>query len=108
MNIYVGNLSYEVTEGDLQAAFGTFGQVGSATVIKDAYSGRSRGFGFVEMPDAGEAAAAINGINNTDLKGRTVKVSEARPRPQSGGRRTGGGPGGSRGRGGPPRDRGRY
>ena len=93
MNIYVGNLSYSTTDDSLREAFGAHGQVASATVIKDKFSGESRGFGFVEMPNQEEAAAAINALNEQDLNGRTLKVSEARPR-EDGGR------GGSRGGGG--------
>lgn len=97
MNIYVGNLSYEVTENDLASAFEGFGRVESAKVIKDMYTGKSRGFGFVEMPDDGEAQAAIDNLDGKDLKGRTLKVNKARPR--SDGRRGGGrGGGGGRGR----------
>jgi RNA recognition motif-containing protein len=95
MNIYVGNLSYELTEEELQQAFEAFGQVESAKIIKDAYTGRSRGFGFVEMPSKDEGEAAVNGLNGTELKGRTLKVSEARPR-REGGRRGGRGGGGGR------------
>jgi RNA recognition motif-containing protein len=93
MNIYVGNLSYELTEEELQQAFEAFGQVESTKIIKDAYTGRSRGFGFVEMPSKDEGEAAVNGLNGTSLKGRTLKVSEARPRREGGGRggRHGGG-----------------
>lgn len=81
MNIYVGNISYELTEDDLRGAFEAFGQVASATIIKDKFSGRSKGFGFVEMPNDAEAKAAIEGVNGKDLKGRAVKVNEAKPRP---------------------------
>lgn len=91
MNIYVGNLSREVTEDDLRQAFEAFGQVTSATLIKDKFSGESRGFGFVEMPSKTEAQAAIQGMNGKDLKGRTLNVNEARPRTE--GRRSGGGRG---------------
>ena len=84
MNIYVGNLSYEATEEDLQQAFEGFGQVESVNIIKDKYSGRSKGFGFVEMPDKAEAQSAINDLNDTELKGRTLKVNEARPRSETG------------------------
>ena len=80
MNIYVGNLSFEVTEEELRQAFEAFGQVESTSVVQDRYSGRSRGFGFVEMPTSEEANAAINGLNGTDLKGRTLRINEARPR----------------------------
>ena len=91
MNIYVGNLSRDVTEEDLQEAFGAFGQVASVNVIKDKFSGESRGFGFVEMPEKAEAQAAIADLNGKDLKGQTLNVNEARPR------RGGGGRGGGRG-----------
>ncbi len=94
MNIYVGNLSRDVTEEDLLRAFGDFGQVESANVIKDKFSGESRGFGFVEMPSKDEAQSAIDGLNGKDLKGRAVNVNEARP--QTGGRGRGGGGGGGR------------
>ena len=89
MNIYVGNLSFEVTDEDLRSAFEEFGQVESATVVKDKFSGRSRGFGFVEMPTSDEANAAISGLDGSDLKGRNLKVNEARPREErsGGGRR---------------------
>ena len=80
MNIYVGNLSYEATEEDLQQAFEAFGQVESAKIIKDKYSGESKGFGFVEMPAKAEAGSAISNLNGKELKGRMLKVSEARPR----------------------------
>src|SRR3972149_5244572 len=80
MNIYVGNLSYDTTEDDLRMAFERFGQVTSATLIKDKYTGKSRGFGFVEMPSDEEAQAAIQGLNGTELTGRTLTVNEARPR----------------------------
>lgn len=101
MKIYVGNLAHEATDEDLKTAFAAFGEVTSATVIKDAYTGRSRGFGFVEMPKKEEAEAAITGLNGKDLKGRTVTVSEARPRESSGAGRGGfGGRGGGYGGGG--------
>ena len=90
MNIYVGNLSYEVTEDELKQAFEAFGQVESTKVIKDYYSGKSRGFGFVEMPSKEEGQSAIEQLNGTDLKGRTLKVNEARPRSERGGGRQGG------------------
>lgn len=96
MNIYVGSLSYEVTEEDLRQAFEGFGQVVSANIIKDKYSGESRGFGFVEMSDKAEAESAIEGLNGKELKGRTLSVNEARPRSEGG---RGGGGGGRRGGG---------
>ncbi len=80
MNIYVGNLSREVTEEDLRQAFETFGQVTSVKIITDKLSGVSRGFGFVEMPAKAEAQAAITGLNDKELKGGTLTVNEARPR----------------------------
>ena len=79
MKLYVGNLSYEVTDDELREAFEGFGQVASATVVKDRYTGQSKGFGFVEMPTDSEARAAITGVNGKDLKGRPVRVDEARP-----------------------------
>lgn len=94
MNIYVGNLSPEITEEDLQQAFEAFGKVASVNVIKDKFSGVSRGFGFVEMPAKAEGQAAIDGLNGTQLKGQTLNVNEARPRPE--GRRGGGGRRGGR------------
>ncbi|MFH0778177.1 MAG: RNA-binding protein [Candidatus Eisenbacteria bacterium] len=99
MNIYVGNLSREVADGDLKQAFEAFGRVESASVIKDRFTGESRGFGFVEMPSSDEARAAINGLNGKELKGRTLNVNEARPRDDSrggGGRGRGSGGGGRR------------
>jgi RNA recognition motif-containing protein len=80
MNIYVGNLAYDVTEEDLRQAFGAFGQVASASIIKDKFSGQSKGFGFIEMPTKEEAEAAISGMNGKEMKGRTLNVNEARPR----------------------------
>jgi len=105
MNIYVGNLSRNASEEDLQQAFEAFGQVTSTTIIKDKFTGESRGFGFVEMPSKEEALAAIAGLNGQDIKGRTVNVNEARPReqrPRFGGR---GGPGGGGGFNRGPRNR---
>jgi RNA recognition motif-containing protein len=96
MNIYVGNLSPETNEDDLRQAFEAFGQVSTATVIKDKFSGESRGFGFVEMPSKGEAQTAIDEMNGKDLKGRTVNVNEARPRASRGGGGRRQGPGGHR------------
>ena len=94
MNIYVGNLSYQVSEEDLRVAFEPFGQVESVNIIKDKYSGQSKGFGFVEMPSEEEARSAINELNGKELNGRTLNVNEARPRSErgrGGGRRGGGG-----------------
>jgi len=113
MNIYVGNLSRDATEDDLRQAFEAFGEVSNINIIKDRFSGESRGFGFVEMPTKTEAEAAIEGMNGQDLKGRAVNVNEARPRTEShrsggGGRGERGGRGrGGGGRGGSGSDRGR-
>jgi cold-inducible RNA-binding protein len=87
MNIYVGNLSYEITEEDLRMAFEPFGQVESAAIIKDKYSGQSKGFGFVEMASKAEGQSAIDGLNGKELKGRTLNVNEARPRTEGRGGR---------------------
>ena len=86
MNIYVGNLARETSEADLRQAFEAFGQVSSAAIIKDKFSGESRGFGFVEMPTAAEAQAAIAGMNGKELGGRALSVNEAKPREDRGGR----------------------
>jgi RNA recognition motif-containing protein len=83
MNIYVGNLSWDVTQEELMQAFQAHGQVTSANIITDKYTGRSRGFGFVEMPVEDEARAAISTLNGTDLRGRSINVNEARPRNDS-------------------------
>lgn len=80
MNIYVGNLDYGVTDEDLRTAFSAFGKVTSASVITDKFSGRSKGFGFVEMPDNGEADEAIRALDGKALKGRNLKVNQAKPR----------------------------
>ena len=80
MNIYVGNLSYEVNEEELRSTFSTFGEVSSARIITDRMSGRSKGFGFVEMPDNEAAQKAIAEFNGKDLKGRNMNVNEARPK----------------------------
>jgi RNA recognition motif-containing protein len=100
MNIYVGNLGYSVTEDDLRAAFEAFGTVDTVSIIKDKFSGQSKGFGFVEMASGEEAQAAIASLNGKDFKGRSVVVNEARPRAEGGGGGGGGGRGG-RGAGGP-------
>jgi cold-inducible RNA-binding protein len=94
MNIYVGNLSRETSDDDLRHAFEAFGQVTTINIIKDKFSGESRGFGFVEMPAKTEAEAAIEGMNGQELNGNTVNVNEAKPRED---RPRGGGGGGSRG-----------
>ena len=96
-NIYVGNLSFDVTDATLQEAFEAFGAVNKANVVTDRMTDRSRGFGFVEMGNDEEGAAAIEGLNGTDLGGRTITVNVAKPRedrPRGGG--GGGGGGGSR------------
>ena len=99
-NLYVGNLSYNTNQERLQELFEAYGEVISANVITDRETGRSRGFGFVEMSNEDEANAAINALNGQEVDGRSLTVNEARPRaPRSGGNR-GGGRGGSRGGGG--------
>ena len=80
MNIYVGNLSYETSEDDLRSAFEAYGEVDSAKIITDRDTGRSKGFGFVEMSDQGNGESAIEGLNSQDLNGRALRVNEARPR----------------------------
>lgn len=106
MNIYVGNLSFDVKEENLQAAFEAYGQVASATIVRDKYSGQPRGFGFVEMPDANEARTAIANLNGKELLGRQMNVNEVRPRPNRS--RGSGGPGGRGGRSNFGGGRGRY
>lgn len=96
MRIYVGNLPYSVTDEDLRDVFGEYGDLASAEVIKDKFSGQSKGFGFVDMPNNSEADAAIKELNESVFKGRKLTVNEARPReqqraPRSGGRDWGGG-----------------
>ena len=105
-NLYVGNLSQKVTENDLRNNFSEAGEVVSVAIIKDKFSGVSRGFGFVEMATEEGAAEAIKRFNGGDLDGRTITVNEAKPKTESGPRRDGGGrgPGGGGFRGG----RGRY
>ena len=83
MNIYVGNLSRDVTEDDLKEAFEVFGQIASVNVIKDKFSSEPRGYGFVEMPSKDEAQSAIDGLNGKDLKGQSLNVNEARLRTES-------------------------
>lgn len=89
MNIYIGNLPYNTSEDDLRDLFSAHGEVSSVNIIIDRDSGRSKGFGFVEMPDKAQAESAINAINQTDVSGRSVRVNEARPRNDNrgGGRR---------------------
>ncbi len=102
MNIYVGNLSYKTTEEDLKKAFEAYGQVDAVRIITDKMSGRSKGFGFVEMPDSTAANTAIQSMNGKEFGGRQLKVNESQPRPDGGGSRGGGrgGYGGGGGRGG--------
>ena len=88
MNIYVGNLPYNLTEDDLKAAFSEFGEVSSANIIMDKMSGQSKGFGFVEMPDNSEADQAIKALNESALNGRNIKVNQARPRGERSPRRS--------------------
>lgn len=112
MKIYVGNLSFDVTEEELRTEFAPFGKVESASIVMDKYSGRSRGFAFVEMPSVAEGQAAITGLNGKTLKERTLTVNAARPRTDDrgggsfGGRRSGSG-GFDKGRGGGGFDKGR-
>ena len=80
MNIYVGNLSYSVTEDDLKTAFSEFGETESISIITDKFSGQSKGFGFVEMPDNSEADKAIKALNGSELKDRNIKVNQAKAR----------------------------
>ena len=96
MNIYVGNLSFDATEEDLRGAFGAFGEVTSVNVIKDKFSGKSRGFAFVEMASDETGKAAIQGLHEKELQGRKLNVNVAKPRSEGGG---GGGAGGGGGRG---------
>ncbi|MCF6285470.1 MAG: RNA-binding protein, partial [Candidatus Hydrogenedentes bacterium] len=91
MNIYAGNLSYSVTDEDLREAFSAFGEVSSANVISDRESGRSKGFGFVEMPNADEANAAIAATNEQEVMGRNLRVNESQPKPRNSGGGYGGG-----------------
>jgi len=94
MNIYVGNISHEVKEKDLKEAFEAFGQVETVKIISDNYTGRSKGFGFVEMSNNSEAQSAIDGLNDKEFKGRALKVNTARPRTEN--RRSSGGFGSDR------------
>jgi len=98
--LYVGNLAYSVTNEDLEGLFSQAGKVDSAVVVVDKFSGQSRGFGFVEMADSNDAARAIEEFNDAELKGRNIRVNEARPREGGGGGgpRGGGGGGGGRDR----------
>ena len=89
MKLFVGNLSRDVTDNDLLKAIESFGKVDSCVLVKDKFTGESRGFGFVEMPSDSEAQAAIDGMTGKELRGRTVTVNEARPREERGGGRGG-------------------
>ena len=96
MKLYVGNLPYNISDDQLEAMFTKFGQPDSARVITDRDTGQSKGFGFLEMPESGEAEAAVNNLNGRDLMGRKINVNEARPRenrPAGGGQRAYGGGG---------------
>ncbi|HYN76993.1 MAG TPA: RNA-binding protein [Lamprocystis sp. (in: g-proteobacteria)] len=104
MRIYVGNLSYSVTDDDLREVFGEYGELAAAEVIKDKFSGQSKGFGFVDMSSGADAESAIKELNESVYKGRKLTVNEARPREQNG-RRGGGGGGGGNGGGWGGRDR---
>lgn len=108
MRLYVGNLSYNVSSSDLEQLFGQYGAVRSAQVIQDRDTGRSKGFGFVEMADDNAARQAIQALNEKDHDGRPLTVNEARPREERGGGGGGGGYGGKRGGGGGGGGRGRY
>lgn len=99
MNLFVGNLAFETTESELKEVFQPFGQVVSINIIKDKFSGESRGFGFVEMSSKTEAQSAITGLNDKEFKGRTLTINEARPRTERQGRWEGKG-GGQRNSGG--------
>jgi RNA recognition motif-containing protein len=90
MNIYVGNLPYNATEDEVRQAFSQYGQVASVALIKDKVTGQPRGFGFVEMPDDGEAQSAIEAMNGRDFKNRSLVVNPARPREERSDRRSGG------------------
>lgn len=107
MNIFVARLNYDTREDDLRAAFEGYGSVDSVKIIMDKFTGRSKGFGFVEMPNEEEGRAAITNLNDSELDGRNIVVKEAQPREDRGDRRSGGGWGGGRDRGG-DRDRRRY
>ncbi len=80
MEIYVGSLPYSVTESDLKEAFTEFGEISSVRLVSDKFSGKSKGFGFVEMPNSSEADAAIAALNESDFKGRDIKVNQAKPK----------------------------
>ena len=80
MNIYVGSLSYDVTEDEVRDVFSPYGEISSISIIKDKFSGKSKGFGFVEMPNQAEAEEAIKTLNESELKGRNIKVNQAKPK----------------------------
>lgn len=101
MNIYVGNLPYKISDVELRELFGAYGEVSSVSIIKDKMTGQSKGFGFVDMPNAAEGTAAINGLNEHAVQGRNIKVNEAKPRED---RPRGGDRGGFRPRSGGDRD----
>ncbi|MDX2153624.1 MAG: RNA-binding protein [Bryobacteraceae bacterium] len=96
-NIFVGNLSYQTSEVELQSAFSQYGAVERVSIIRDRDTGQPRGFAFVEMSDAGEAGRAINSLNGQEMNGRALNVNEARAREERGGGGFGGGKGGNRG-----------
>jgi cold-inducible RNA-binding protein len=100
INIYVGNLSFDANEDQLKELFEGYGRVDSAKIISDQFTGRSRGFGFIEMADREEGLRAITELDSKDFKGRSLKVNEARPKRDAGRRDGGGGGGGGRGGGG--------
>ncbi len=100
MDIYVGNLAYSTNDEALRIAFSEFGEVTSARVVADRMTGRSKGFGFVEMPDRAQAQAAIDSLNGKELEGRTLRVNESQPKPREERRGGGGGFGGGGGGGG--------
>ena len=100
LNIYVGNLSYEATQDDLRQAFEAHGEVSSVSIIMDKMTGRSRGFGFVEMPDQGAGQAAISALNLQEVRGRAMTVNEAKPKSEGASRGGGGGGRGNWGSGG--------
>lgn len=111
MNIYVGNLSWSMTDEDLNSLFTEYGTVSSAKILKDKMSGRSKGFGFVEMEDDEAAKTAIANLNETEIQGRKLIVNESQPRPEGEGgykKRPGGGFGGGGNRGGGGGSRGGY
>ena len=93
MNIYVANLNYQLKDDDLHQVFEEYGEVSSAKVILDKFSGRSKGFGFVEMPNDEEAQQAIDGLNNKEIMGKAVVVNKAKPRTETGGNNRGSGGG---------------